>query len=182
MSNDLTSGRVWVVDTVGIVTERAIYLRRIVMIPNAANDAANFVYWKGTDDTVSAGTLFNKTGTITSNSTLTSTGNLPSDVAAGYIFEITKSSGAAANVDKHLIATAGDTNAVIVTLADWTNEASKVYDWRTIKTYQAPYIKAGASDASPVTLDFGPECMRFPNLVLQSLSTSAKLYLYLDRG
>lgn len=181
MSNVLTGDRVWKADTVGILSTTDVYIRKILMIPNAAGDVADFVFWKSTNDTVSAGAGTGLTGTISTSNTLTSTGNIPSDIAAGYVFEILASSGAAANVGKHLVATAGDANAVVVTPADWTDESSKVYTWKTIKTYQGPYIKALASDTSPVMLDFGRDCFRVPNLALKTLTSNAVIYIYLNR-
>jgi uncharacterized membrane protein len=182
MSNDTTGGRLWVLDTPGVITTKAIYVRKLVLVPNATGDIANFVYWNEgkTDDVVTAASKSGVTGTITSAKTMTSAGNVPATAAAGYVFQIQQTTGYTANLGYHVITSAGDGDALTVSPADWTNEASKVYTWKVMKTYPALYLPAGSSDTSPVMLDFGCHSFRLPNLVLKSLSTSAKVYLYID--
>jgi hypothetical protein len=180
MSNDSTSTpHLWTLDSVGFLKTGPIYVRKVVLIPNAANDEMLFNTWNE-DSTVAAGTKKLKTGTITSNSIMTSTGNLTSAVADGYIFRILSSSGAAANVDRHVVETAGNNNAITVHHEDdsWTNEASKVYSWETYTTTRAMYLKA-ITDASLVQLDFGPKGRKFYNLCLETLTSSAKVDVYL---
>ena len=94
MSNDTTGGRLWVLDTPGVITDKAIYVRKIVLVPNATGDIANFVYWNEgkTDDVVTAASKSGVTGTITSAKTMTSAGNVPADAAAGYVLQIQQTS------------------------------------------------------------------------------------------
>jgi hypothetical protein len=180
MANSTSTPYLWVLDTVGFLQTGSIHVRKVVMIPNAANDAVTFKTWnENSADEIAAGVKYLKTGTITNTNTLTSTGNLPSGILDGSIFRITASTGAAANIGRHLVETAGTTNAVVIHGDDWTNEATKIYSWKTYTTVEAIYLKAGATDASPVQLDFGAMGRRFINLGLDAISASAKVYVYL---
>jgi hypothetical protein len=179
MSN-YTTGRIWVLDTLGIITKKPISVRKIVLYPNAAADAA-LLNWYDTNNPVAAGTLYTKTGTITSTTTLTSSGNLPSTIAVGYVFNITKTSGAAGNMGHRLVTTAGDTNAVVMAASGdaLTNEASQVYDWTTYPTHPAAGLLSQATSAVPYQMDFADVGFYIPNLILASISSNAKVYLYL---
>jgi len=176
MANDLTgSPHLWILDSVGILSETPVWIERIVYIPAAAGNDLVFKQWEGGE--VANGTKDAKTGTIATNNTLTSTGNLPSDIADGHIFEIWKSSGAAANKAKRVVETAGDNNAVVIQEDDWTDETA-IYSWRTFATVNAIVLKAGASDASPIHFYFTEKGREFPNLTLETIS-GGTAYVYL---
>lgn len=178
MANDLTSTpHLWVLDSPGILSEGMVHIAQIVYIPNALDDDLVFKQWDE-NTTVAAGGKENATGTITGTNTLTSTGNLPADVADGHIFEITATDGAAGNKGKKLVETAGDGNAVVIHEDDWTNEATKVYTWRTFATVPAIVLKAGATDKSPINFVFYPSGRRFPNLTLETID-GGTAYVYL---
>jgi hypothetical protein len=156
MSNSV-SGRLWVADTVGILSNSAVCLQRIVFRPAAASQIMQLNSYQGSGQTVAANDS-GGTGTITST-ILASTGN-------------------SANIGKQLVTTAGDTNAVVCSQAGWTNEASKVYRWTTYPQRKEVYLTGGASDASAVTLDWGPNGRWFNNLILQTIGGGAvDLYL-----
>jgi hypothetical protein len=170
MSNALT-GRLWVCDSVGILTHSNLTIQRVVFFPGAAAQVLQLNSYDSLSHATAANCKTGQTGTITGTTTLTSTGNLPSTIRDGDVFEIYDSSGAAANKSKWLVATAGDGNAVVT--AGLTNEASKVYNWRTYPYNIELYLRAGASDASPVTIDFGYRGRRFPNLILETIGGGA---------
>ena len=177
MANDLTSNRrLWVLDSCGVLSTTPVWIDKIIYIPSAASDDVTFKEWNP-NSTVSAGTKYLKTGTITGDDTLTSAGNLPSSIADGYIFEITAGSGASANVSTSLVKTAGTDDAVVIHDNDWTNEASKIYSWTTYATTTALIYKAGASDASPIRDIFDPPRW-FENLALDVID-GGTLYVYL---
>ncbi len=180
MSNDLTSTPLlWVLDTAGkILVTRPVCIQKVIYFPNAAADTFTMKQWDEST-VVAAGTANSKTGTITLTNVLTSTGNLPSTIEDGFVFEILGSSGAAGNIGKKLVKTAGDANAVVIWEDDWTNEASKYYAWQTFATVEAIMLRAGASDASPIHLDFGINGKWFPNLTLESISTSSSIRVYI---
>jgi hypothetical protein len=180
MANDTTSTPLlYVCDTIGIISETPIYISSIYFIPNANADDVTFKQWNE-DAPVAAGTKALKTGTITNGTTLTSTGNLPSTVADGYIFHIKSSSGAAANIGREVVTTAGDDDAVICSSAGWTNEASKVYSWTTYPTTTAFVLKGNSADTNSHQVHF-PYPRRFPNLSLDVID-GGTVYLYLAKS
>ena len=181
MGNDLTSTPyLWKVDTVGILSETPVWIQQIIYIPALKDDDVLLKQWDE-NTTLAAGTLYQKTGTITNTNTMTSVGNLPSDIADGYVFEITESNGESGNIGKRLVETAGSTNTVVIQEDNWTNEASVVYNWRTFATVSAIVLKAGATDASPIRIPFEPKGREFPNLLLETID-GGTLYFYLRQG
>jgi hypothetical protein len=174
---NVKNGIVWTLDTVGLIKDGPIRIRKIVFKPNAAGDAVSFK-WYDPSGVIAAGTKTGKVGTITGTNTLTSTGNLPSDIAQYYIFNITASNGAAANIGKHLVATAGSANAVVVTPSDWTNEATITYDWTTYPTYLAAEITTQATNKLEGVLDFTASPLCLPNLIMDVIATSGVAYIY----
>jgi len=176
MANSTSGYKLWSLDSLGVISETGVWIRKLYFVPNAADDVA--VVKVFTTTKVAAGGKVIKTGTITSTTTLTSNGNLPSTILDGYVFEITKTSGTADNLGKKLVKTAGSGNAVVIHDADWTNEASKVYNWVTYTTQDAIVMKAGAADAEMEELDFHDRPLFLPNFCLDQL-TGGTLYVYL---
>ena len=180
MSNDLTSTPLlWVVDSPGILSETPVYITKIYYLPGTQAHTLIFKQWNE-NSTVAAGSLNGKEGTITSAKTLTSTGNLPSSIADGHIFEITYSNGDQDNLGKKLVEAAGNGNAITITEDDWENEASIMYNWRTFATVPAAYLIANSGNTDAVELDFGYKGRRFPNLTLETIG-SGSAYIYLSR-
>lgn len=184
MANDVSSNPwLWTLDSIGILSLGNVYVKKLVLIPNAANDEVIFKTWnENAADRVALGTSSGVTGTITGNTTLTVGGTaLPSAIADGYIFHILASNGDAANIGREVVTTAGNNTVVVCASAGWTNEAAKVYDWTTYTTNICMKLKAGASDASPTQLDFTDNPLKMKNLSLDSISTSAVAQLYLSQ-
>jgi len=180
MANDTTSTpKLWVLDTAGLLlTSRPVCIQKIIYFPNAAADTFTMKQWDESTK-LAAGTANSKSGSITSTDTLTSTSNLPSTIEDGFIFEILGSTGTSDNWGKQLVKTAGDANAVVVWNDPWTDEGPFYYAWQTFTTVEALTLRAGASDASPIHLDFGPSGKWFPNLTLETISTSSKIRVYI---
>ena len=174
---NVKDGIVWTVDTVGLIKDGPIRIRKIVFKPNAAGDAVTFK-WYDPSGAVAVGGKTGKVGTITGTNTLTSTGNLPAGIAQYYIFHLKASNGVAANLGKHMVSTAGDANAVVVTPSDWTNEASVTYDWATYPTYLAAEITTQATTKKEGVLDFTASPLCLPNLVMDTISASGVAYIY----
>ena len=184
-----TYGKVWTVDTIGIITREPITIRSIVMIPNAAGDTATLYYWDESD-TISAGvnSAPEIDGDITGNDTLTldSGTKLPSTITDGSIFEITTSTGSTDNIGKPMvIQTAGSNPAVVIhkipATDQWTNETNKRYGWKTYQNRIAFSLLSSAQKDQP-GIDFGPGGQKFPNLTLETLTSegSTKIYIYLN--
>ena len=184
MANDSTSTPLlWVLDTVGFLYTGVVYLSKIVFIPNAASDDVLFNTWdENTANLVADGYRSLITGTITSTDTLTVAGtNLPAAIADGYIFNVTASTGTALNLGRRVVKTAGTNTAVVIHNDEWTDEGPFVYTWETYKATTAIVLKAGATDASPIQIDFGPKARRIENLSLETL-TGGTLYVYHARA
>jgi len=179
MSNDLTgTPHLWILDEPGILAERPIIISKIIYIPDAAGNDVLFKEWDE-NTTVAAGSLSGKVGNISSTSTFTSAGNIPSTIEDGFIFEITSSTGTSDNHVKKLVETAGSGDAVVIHEDDWTNEAtSETYSWKTFATVKSIVLKAGASDASPIHLPFEGNGRIFQNLTLETISAGT-VYVYL---
>ena len=181
-------GKVWIVDTIGIITRNPITIQTVVMFPNTAADTASLYYWD-TSDTITAGcsgsgaidTDISDTGTITADSGAL----LPSTITDGSIFELITSDGLAANLNRPmLVKTAGDNTAVSIhkiPAADvWTNEANVHYTWKTYQNRLA-FNLISSAQKDTVVVTFGPDGMKFPNLALETISSegNTKIYLYL---
>jgi len=184
MSNDVTSNPwLWTLDAIGILSLGNVYVKKLVLIPNAANDEIIFRTWnEDAASVVAAGTKRGISGAISTNNTLTvASPLLPAAIADGYIFHITASTGEAANIGREVVTTAGSNTAVVCASAAWTDEDPAVYHWTTYTTNICMKLKAGASDASPTQLDFTDNPLKMKNLSLDSISTSAKAQLYISQ-
>ena len=184
MSNDITSNPwLWTLDSIGILSLGNVYVKKLVLIPNAANDEIIFRTWnENAVDVVAAGTKRGISGAISGNDTLTvASPLLPSDIEDGMIFHITANSEAAANIGREVVTTAGSNTAVVCASAAWTDEDPSIYSWTTYTTNIYMKLKAGASDASPTQLDFTDNPLKMKNLSLDSISTSAVAQLYISQ-
>lgn len=185
-----TYGRVWTVDTIGIITRSEVRVKKIMLVPNAAADAATFYYWDESDTiTTGVGEHGGVNGTITGNNTLTMDSGtlLPSTITDGSIFEIVASNGSTDNVGKPMVVKTAGNNTVVVIhkipAADqWTNEADKHYSWKTYQNRLAFNLVSQETTKLPLILDFGPEGFLFPNLTLETITSegSTKVYIYID--
>ena len=180
MSNDLTSTpHLWVLDGPGILSETPVVVSKIIFVPGAVDDDVLFKQWDESS-TVALGTRSNTNATITGVGTITATTSpqLPSAVADGHIFEIYASGGESGNYGKKLVETAGTNTVVVIHEDDWDTEGPFNYCWRTFATTTALVLKAGPSDVSPITVDFGYTGRLFPNLTLETIDDGT-VYVYL---
>ncbi len=172
MTNVL-AGRTYVLDTNDIISRVPICVQRVVFVPTAAGSVCLF-NWYDRGNPIATGTG-QGTATITSNTTITATTSvLPSTIVDGSVFDILGSNGAVANIGPELVTTAGTNTVVVCAQAGWTNEATIVYSFKTYPQYVAIYLKAGASDASAVTISFENENGRWvDNLTLETIAGTA---------
>ena len=181
MSNS-TVGKIWKIDTSGMLKAGNVCVKRIQFIPNNNGDQFLLTYYDpevtiatGVDSTYDETT----TGTITSTDTLTISGGsiLPSTIVDGSVFEITRTSGTVANLKlPSLVKTAGTNTVVVVWDDPWTNEATKDYEWKTYTSYE--FLKAFGNENNPQFYNFN-EGFRLPNLSCETISGGALLYVYL---
>ena len=177
---NLLVGNVWRIDTVGRISSTPIGVKRIVLFPSAANDAALFhCAYVGSKSANRIHKSFGRyAATVSGGNTITSTGAFAAaNVAAGDIIDITRTS-TGNNLGPHIVTTRSNDDAVIVA-SSLTNESNEEYEWTIYNGFRALGIKAGATDKSPVSIDFSTP-QRFPNLFLYTLSASATVDLYLE--
>jgi hypothetical protein len=181
MSNALR-GNVYILDTAAtVVTTKPIWIKKILFYPNADGDVALLKWWDPeTKYAEGSGTYHSGDilGTITSTTTLTMASGtlLPNTVLDGDVFRIVNSE-TGLNNSTNVVTSAGNNTVVVCANAGWTNEASKWYHFESHATYVAvPLI---SQDVNIVQVDFDGLGQRFPNLTLETLSSSAKVYIYI---
>jgi hypothetical protein len=192
MANQLY-GKIWYVDTVGMLSRTPVWIQAVTFVPHAAADVALFHYWLPNLKEATSYSIFgtDHTGDITGNDTLTlsSGAHLPSTIADGDFFGITFSNGSTDNYyQKHdksefvcLVKTAGNNTAVTVWDDPWTNETGKLYTWNVYTG-----LKAISLAASTVTNDFPTQHiewhepnLRLPNLACEAMTSTGYCLIYL---
>ena len=190
---NLLYDKLWYVDTAGILTRTPIWINAITFYPAAVTNVALFHYWLSNVSEATSGTIFGTavTGTITGNDTLTMSGGtyLPSTIADGDFFAITKSDGAAANYYDHadkgefvgLVQTAGNNTVIVIHDDLWTNEAGKLYTWKVYTGLKAfamlqPTV-ANSHESKHITFPNGG--VRLPNLACETMTATGYCLLYL---
>lgn len=168
-------------DTVGLLSPRPIKVYAVYFQPATAGHAATLSYHPEDPGNVISNTAKTVTGTISANTTLTSTGNLSNIYAAGALLRIKQTLGDRANLGKFLITTAGDNNAVVCSDASWplTNESSIVYgiDALTRREFVTLLSQATTLKGEPWSIPGG---IVLPNLSLTALGASGKVYIVTD--
>ena len=169
------------VTAAGIIWDGPIVVKKIVLYPNAAGDAATFYYWKldSPEGVVDAATT-----TVSGSNTVTSTGNFTAALGTQYgaiTFggDCKISAGtASANIhEKRMIATVSSDNAITVLPATLTDEVAGVYAWKTYEPIAGPKLKSAGTEVISEELDFG-DGICFPNLILGVLTASATVHIY----
>jgi hypothetical protein len=179
-----TTGKILVLDTVGIVSKTPVWIKKIVLYPNAAADLAVLNYWNpealvASGSNTTFGTAY--TGTITSTTTLTISGGTlaTSAIADGTVFELTEGTGTADNLKRPvLVTTAGNNTVVVSTDAVWTNESTKQYTWKTYQNYLFAKLLTPATEKQMIQMDFAHP-FRLPNLILETVSSSATIQVFI---
>jgi hypothetical protein len=178
MANDV-AGRVWILDTAGIITKSPVKINGGTLVPNAAADAATLKYfWAGSPNDRKSSAVA-ATATVATNQ-LTSAGNFTAAKVAvgdGLVIEWTNTGN---NTGTFFVVSRDSDNAV--TLASvgavaLTNEATKLYTWSVYTSRTAAQITSAGTEKCNESLD---ELPVLPNLVLSAISGSAKLYLNID--
>jgi hypothetical protein len=174
LANDVSRNPIYV-DTAGVVTEKPLWIKKIVLVPTATTSAATIKYWEEDEDSVRAHKR-DATATGTDSNTLTSTGNfeVTTEAVNQDVIHIYASS-TGNNIGWWSIENRAD-NAVDVLPTTLTTESNKVYSWKTYATY--PFASMATATFPPQDLDFGPEGIKVPNLSVPVLTTGV-LYIYL---
>lgn len=183
MSNS-TTGTIWKCDGPGLLKDHhagPVIVKHILFHSNNSGDQFKLTYYNvdaeistGRDETYSE----TYTGTISGNDTLTISGGtlLPSTIVDGSVFELVRSTGAAANLNKPaLVKTAGNNTVVVIWDDKWTtNDLTKDYVWKTYTSYDF-FMHYGANDA---TYFFPNINFKLPNLSVETLSSGSYVYIY----
>ena len=183
-----TYGQIMYCDTAGIISKSPVAIMAINFVPNAVSDAFDLNWWDEANAVSGANRELTNV-TITSTTTITdaATGGVLTGARypATNVLKIFKTiegggNGSVLNHTYHLIETAGDNNA-IVTGATLTNEANKSYKFDCYPS--RPFLNGLQPTATNTHYSmywyFGPYGVRLPNLILESISTSAYLEIYL---
>jgi hypothetical protein len=184
-------GTIWEISVEGVIFDRPVWIQKAVLIPNADDDFATFSSWgPETNNPTVRTTMLRKTVSVTSTTTLTSTGNFEAaEVVIQDIIQITYSS-TGYNLGHWQVATRSNDNAIIVDIGvgAWStkagplnNDTAATYDWK-IWNEQTIFALATANDAVNTEIDFtgmGRRGRRFPNLSCASLDSSTKVILYI---
>lgn len=177
MANSVT-GLVWTVDSVGLLTDSPVRVKKITFWPNTAADTATF-------KCVDFGTINYKTrlsgvtATVATNA-VTSTGNfVTGNVAAGDGVRIRRTS-TGNNVGNYYVVSRDSDDAVTLSFSTMTNETSKVYDIDIYTPRLVAVLKTAGTEKLPIEIDFGPDGVTLPSLSCTTISSSSDLcYVYL---
>ena len=177
MANNLDGDRLWILDTVGLISESPVFIKQIIYIPSAAADDVLIKTYTNTE--VATGGYSNISGTTsipdgTSCRLVVASAYLPAAVADSYVWEMTATSGDQNNKGKYLVKTAGN-NTQADFWGQFDTAETKLCSWKTYTSRTAIVLKAGASDASPITLEDG---WSLDNFILETID-GGTLYIYL---
>jgi hypothetical protein len=176
-------GNILHADTVGILSKTALKILGVNFYPAAVSDAFDLNWWD--EANAIADTTVDTVATAVSGTVTDDNGALnllTSAFADGAVVKVNKSSGLAANRTYHLIGTVGNNDRFIVTpTASWTDEANVRY---SMVAYPSRPFLNGLQPTVTNTHEskywyFGSRGVWVPNLVLEAISTSAYLQIFL---
>lgn len=173
-------------DTISTLVDQGLSLRRLIYYPSSAGDAAELAAYDS--KATPKATMVDKTVTVTLGTTITSVGNFEaSEVAVGDVIVITESE-TGNNLGAFVVKTRSSDDEIIVgekftgfktaTSAPLTNEASKVYSWKIITPYTFLPLLSQDTNKAMLVIDFGEDGQWMPNLLLPTLSSGSKIYLF----
>ena len=173
MANDITKNPIYI-NVVGVVMTTPLRIKKIVLAPTATTSTATLKFWIEDDSHARAGSMIGATTTASGGNDLASTDNFDDAVATDAI-KIYKSS-TIYNVGTWEVATVTSNDSITVLPATLNNEASSVYSWNIYPSY--PLAILSTATFPNAELDFGPDGLLVPNLMVTALTTGT-LYIYL---
>ena len=182
MANTLY-GNVWVCATAGIISKEPIWVRGVMFYPNTQNDSVLFNWWD--EGNVLYEGSFNassSTGVITETNVDTHTLTAARFPATDVIRFMPDSTCLAANETYHLIGAAGDDHAITVDpVTTMTDESTKEYHVFVYPSRVAiKMVQPKDTNEYSMWMPFpGPMGFRFPNLTLETISSTCSAILYL---
>ena len=178
---------VYTLDTAGTIVcdnPGGLWVRKIVLDPNSAGDVAVFNFYDQSGKYAEGSGTYTSDAilaTITSGTTFTMASGtvLPNTCRDGDVFKITRSNGSSDNwPSTNVITSAGNNTVIVCANAGWTNESGKAYNFATYP--YRPFIKI-TSQSTTMKMEQADFCGRgfwLPNLILETLSSSAVVKVY----
>jgi hypothetical protein len=178
MANVLTRN-IWNCASLGIISPGPVLVKAIMYYPNAIDGAFTLKWWDEDNPAVTTGPISYVASTSTDD-TITSVGNFPNTFLDGAVVKCLKTTGSDSGV-YGLIQTAGSDDAIVLWGSPFTASATTyVGEFNSFPSYTA--FRGHASNATDTETSmwfpFGKGGMVFPNLALDSLSTSDAIIIY----
>jgi len=178
MANVITTNPIYIeAATIGVITTEPLWIKKIVLVPNAHTDAATLKYWIESDGAARVNKQGQTVG-VSGTNTITSTGNFVAAAAVATDAIRIYDADLAANIGTWEITAVSSDNEVVVAPAI-TNDTTGVYSWRTYASYPLATMKSQATSLLNYELNFSGKGLYVPNLMVTALSASALLYIYL---
>jgi hypothetical protein len=173
-----TSGLTWTVDSVGLLTDRPVKIRKIQFYPNTEADSATFKYYDFGSATEKAS--INSALTTISTNTIASTANfVTGNVAAGDGLRV-KDTNTGNNIGNYYVVSRDNDNQVTVTYATMTDESNKRYTIATYTQKLAFVVKGAETEKQMQELDFGDDGRWFASLACTAISSASDLcYIFI---
>jgi hypothetical protein len=183
MANASTAGRMYRLDTIGLIATAALRIMKARLFPNAAGDTATLKTYNegGTAHSTAAAA----TTTIAATNLIQSTGKFTAaKVTAGDVIRIFASDGAAANIGLWYVVSRDSDDQITVSNAaggSMTNEIGSKMTWAIYSPDLEFTLKAEGTTGAKVNdeIDFGPRGRQMRNLLLTTLASSAVVEILL---
>ena len=174
MANDITKNPIYIT-AVGVVMTTPLRIKKIVLAPTATTSTATLKFWIEDDSharahKIGAAVAVTGTATITADELFHAT-----EVVATDAIHIYKADEPLNVGTWQVVTVPGGDDSVTVAPAI-TDDASGVYSWKTYASY--PLAILSTATFPNAELDFGPDGLLVPNLMVTTLTTET-LYIYL---
>jgi hypothetical protein len=187
---NIVDGNPLIISVEGIVSTIPLRIQKIILKLSAAGDAATLNYWLESDTVADSGTAEDLTvtassGTFAANNAFTTALVDPFNIIKFSISESAKNLGTyqiATNADNDTITVGKDTNVYGGGAVTLENDTTNRYTWKVWDPRLFMIIKGSGitGDIGMAQVDFGDRGFWVPNLAMNTLSTNAVLYIYLN--
>jgi hypothetical protein len=190
---NVVDGNPLIISVEGIVSTIPLRIQKIILKPAATGDAATLNYWLESDTVADSGTAEDltvtaSTGTWAASNAFTTALVDPDNIIRTYISESAKNIGVwqiATNADNDTITVDIQASPLGGGVATLENDTANRYTWKVwdphlFLTIKGSGMTSTGADLSLVQVDFGDRGFWVPNLAMNTLSTSAVLYIYLN--
>ena len=174
MANDITKNPIYI-NVVGVVMTTPLRIKKIVLAPTATTSTATLKFWVEDDshyraNKIGATVAVTGTNTITADELFHATEVVATDAIKIYKADL------AANVGTWQVVTVPGGDDSVTVAPAITDDATGIYSWKTYASY--PLAILSTATFPNAELDFGPDGLLVPNLMVTTLTTGT-LYIYL---